>query len=97
MENTNDSHFLKVPFEALPSPDKDIIGRAVEEFQDKCLLSYSKNHDNKVFQKFSLPRVLLHGLTDTKDEDDRWFFTEAVHQSINDALKSHNTIFLNTF
>ena len=46
---TDDSHFLKVPFEDLPGPDKDIIDRAIEEFQDKCLLSYSKNRDNKVF------------------------------------------------
>jgi len=46
---TDDSHFFKVPFEDLPRPDKDIIDRAIEEFQGKCMLSYSKNRDNKVF------------------------------------------------
>ena len=41
--------------------------------------------------------MLLHGQTDSKDEDDKRFFAEAVHRSINDALKNHNTFFLNTF
>ena len=48
MVNIDDNHFLKVPYEDLPSLDKDIIDKAIEEFRDKCLLSYSKNRDNKV-------------------------------------------------
>ena len=29
-----------VPYENLPDEDKDVIGKAIEEFQKTCLLSY---------------------------------------------------------
>jgi len=44
----NNKDILMVPYEDLPNEDKDIIGKAIEEFQSKCLLSYTKTHDNKV-------------------------------------------------
>jgi len=44
----NNKDILIVPYEDLPNEDKDIIGKAIEEFQSKCLLSYTKTHDNKV-------------------------------------------------
>ena len=37
-----------VPYEDLPDEDKDVIGKAIEEFKNKCLLSYTKTRDNKV-------------------------------------------------
>ena len=59
-----------VPYEDLPNEDKDVISKAIEEFQNKCLLSYTKTHDNKV-QKNPLPRVLMHGPLDIDEADDR--------------------------
>jgi hypothetical protein len=47
---------LMVPYEDLPNEDKDIISKAIEEFQNKCLLLYAKTRDNK----YPLPRVLMH-------------------------------------
>ena len=44
----NNKDILMVPYEDLPAEDKDVIGKAIEEFQNKCLLSYTKTHDNKV-------------------------------------------------
>ena len=44
----NNKDILMVPYEDLPDEDKDVIGKAIEEFQNKCLLSYTKTHDNKV-------------------------------------------------
>ena len=58
--------------------DKDDIGKAIEEFWDKCLLSYTKTRDNTIVQKLPLPRVLLHGQTDTVEAEDRHFFMETV-------------------
>ena len=55
----NNRDILIVPYEDLPDEDKDYISKAIEEFQNKCLLSYTKTHDNKVVQKFPLPRVLI--------------------------------------
>ena len=50
-----------VLYEDLPNEDKDVIGKAIEEFQNKCLLSYTKTRDNKVIHKYPLPRVLMRG------------------------------------
>ena len=86
-----------VPYEDLPDEDKDVISKAIEEFQNKCLLSYTKTHDNKVVQKYPLPRVLMHGQSDIDEADDRRFFVDAVNKSIHDAMLNHNTTFLNTF
>ena len=61
MATYNNNGILMVPYEDLPTKDKDVISKAIEEFQNKCLLSYTKTHDNKVVQKYPLPRVLMHG------------------------------------
>ena len=71
-----------VPYEDLPDGDKDVINKSIEEFQNKCLLSYTKTRDNTIIQKYPLPRVLLHGQTDADEAEDRRFFTEAVNKSI---------------
>ena len=86
-----------VPYEDLPDEDKDVIGKAIEEFQNKCLLSYTKTRDNKVVQKYPLPRVLMHGQSDTDEADDSHFIVESINKSIHDAMLNHNTAFLNIF
>ena len=75
-----------VPYVDLPDEDKDVIGKAIEKFQNKCLLSYTKIRDNKVVQKYPLPRVLMHGQSDTDKADDSHFFVEAINKSIHDAM-----------
>ena len=86
-----------VPCEDLPDEDKDVIDKAIEEFQNKYLLSYTKTRDNKVVQKYPLPRVLMHGQSDIDEADDRRFFVDVVNKSVHDAMLNHNTAFLNTF
>ena len=44
----NNNDILMVPYEDLPDRDKDVISKAIEEFQNKCLLSYTKIHDNTI-------------------------------------------------
>ena len=61
------------------------------------MLSYTKTHDNKVVQKYPLPRVLIHGQSDTDEADDRCFFVDAVNKYVHDTMLNHNTTFLNTF
>ena len=85
-----------VPYEDLPDGDKDIISKAIEEFQNKYLLSYTKTHDNKVVQKYTLPKVLMHRQLDVDEADDRRFFVDAVNKSVHDAILNYNTVFLNT-
>ena len=69
----NNNDILMLHYEDLPDGDKGIISKAIEEFQNKCLLSYTKTHDNTIVQKFPLPRVLLHGQTDITEAEDRHF------------------------
>ena len=68
-----------------------------KNFQKKCLLSYTKTRDSTIIQKFPLPRVLLHGQTDTVEAEERHFFTEAIDKSVRDALSSHNEAFVDAF
>ena len=93
----NNNDILMVPYEDLPDGDKGIISKAIEEFQNKCLLSYTKTRDNTIVQKFPLPRVLLHGQTNTNEVQDRRFFKEVVDKSIRDAMSSHNEAFVDVF
>ena len=86
-----------VHYEDLPNGDKDVISKAIEEFQNKCVLSYTKTCDNIIIQKYPLPRVLLNGQTDADEAEDSRFFTEAINKSVRDAISSHNEAFLDTF
>ena len=93
----NNDNILMVHYEDLPDEDKDTINKATEEFQKKCLLSYTKTRDSTIIQKFPLPRVLLHGQTDTVEAEDRRFFTETIDKSVRDAISSRNEAFVDAF
>ena len=60
-------------------------------------MSYTKTSENKVVQKYPLPRVLLYGQTDADEAEDRRFFVETINKSVHDAILNHNIVFLNTF
>jgi hypothetical protein len=93
----NNNGILMLHYEDLPDEDKGIISKAIEEFQNKCLLSYTKIRDNTIVQKFPLPRVLLHGQIDTTEAEDRRFFKKVVDKSVRDAISSHNETFVDVF
>ena len=61
------------------------------------MLSYTKTRDNTIVQKFPLPRVLLHGQTDTTEDEDMRFFKEVIDRSVRDAISSHNEAFVDIF
>ena len=67
------------------------------KLQKKCLLSYTKTRDSTIIQKFPLPRVLLHGQTDTVEAEETRFFMETIDKSIRDALSSRNEAFIDAF
>ena len=93
----NNNDILMVHYEDLLGGDRDVIGKAIEEFQNKYLLSYTKTRDSTIVQKYPLPRVLLHGQTEVDETEDRRFFTEAINKSVHDAISNHNEVFMNTF
>jgi hypothetical protein len=53
----NNKDILMVPYEDLPDEDKDVINKAMVEFQNKYMMLYIKSCDNKIIQKYPLPRV----------------------------------------
>ena len=61
------------------------------------MLSYTKTRDNTIVYKFPIPRVLLHGQTDTAKAKDKHFFMKVVDKSVCDVISSHNEAFLDTF
>ena len=44
----NNDDILMVHYEDLPDGDKDVISKAIEEFQNKCLLSYTKTRVDRI-------------------------------------------------
>ena len=48
----NNDDILMLHYEDLPDGDKGIISKATEEFQNKCLLSYTKTRDNTLVRNF---------------------------------------------
>jgi hypothetical protein len=85
-----------VTLEDLSDEDRQTITQATVEFRDKCLLSFGKVRD-KVVLKSPLPKVLIHGQSDTDQADERRFHIDTVHKVVHEALTNHNTAFLNTF
>jgi hypothetical protein len=61
MSDNSSRSILDVTLEELPEDWRNTINTTTKQFQDKCLLSYAKDHKGKVYQKTYLPRVLLNG------------------------------------
>ena len=54
-----------------------------------CKLLKTTHYNGSIFvHKFSLPRVLLHGQTDTTEAEDRRFFMKVVDKSVRDTISS---------
>jgi hypothetical protein len=56
MENEN---MLNVTLDDLSDQLKDVVVTAINQYQEKCLLSFSKNRDKEVFQKTLFLRVIM--------------------------------------
>ena len=90
--NMDSEAILKVNLEDLPDDQKALIKQAIEEFREKCLLSYSRMSDF-VIHKTLLPSVLLHG----KSEDvEARTNARLVHKTVHKAFTNHNKVLANT-
>jgi hypothetical protein len=83
---------LKVNLEDLLDDQKTLIEQAIEEFREKCLLSYSRTC-NSVIQKTPLPSILLHG--QSEDIEARTT-AHLVHKTIYEAFINHKKVLVNT-
>ena len=52
---------LNVALDELPDQLKELVVTAVSQYQEKCLLSFTRTRDKKVYEKTLFPRVILEG------------------------------------
>jgi hypothetical protein len=70
---------------------------AIDQFQHKCLMSFSKNRSGVPYLKSDMPRVLLPGEPDTTSAEEKKEVMNAVQQTMENIMAKHNTAFLNMF
>ena len=86
---------LNVNLDELPDPLKELLTTAVNQYQEKCLLSFSKNRDKKVIQKTLFRRVILEGEHDPSVQIQYNAMYETISKTMATTLANHNEMFLN--
>jgi hypothetical protein len=88
---------LDVTFNELTLEQQLLLKEAIEQFQQKCLLSFSKNRSGVPFLKSEMPRVLMLGETDTTAAAEKQKVFGLIQQTMEDIMARHNTVFLSIF
>jgi hypothetical protein len=70
---------------------------AIDQFQQKCLMSFDKNRSGVLYLKSDMPRVLLPGEPDTMSAQEKQEALNAFRQTIESVMVKHHTAFLNMF
>jgi hypothetical protein len=70
---------------------------AIDQFQQKCLMSFSKNRSGVPYLKSEMPRVLLPGEPDTTSFQEKEEALDAFWETIEAVMGRHHTTFLNMF
>jgi hypothetical protein len=69
----------------------------IDQFQQKCLMSFAKNRSGVPYLKSDMPRVLLPGEPDTTSVEEKQKVMNAVQQTMENIMAKHHTAFLNMF
>jgi hypothetical protein len=88
---------LHVTFNELSSEQQLLLKEAVEQFQQKCLMSFSKNRSRVPFPKSDMSRVMMPGETDATTAAEKQEAFGMIQQAMEDIMARHNTAFLNSF
>jgi hypothetical protein len=88
---------LDVTLNELSSEHQLVLKEAMEQFQQKCLLSFSKNRSGVPFLRTYMPRVLMPGETDATTAVEKQEAFAMVRQAMEEIMTRHNTAFLNSF
>jgi hypothetical protein len=88
---------LDVTLNELSSEHQLILKEAVEQFQQKCLMSFSKNRSGVPFLRTDMPRVLMPGETDATTTAEKQEAFAMIRQAMEEIMARHNTAFLNSF
>jgi hypothetical protein len=80
------------------SPEQQIqLKDAIDQFQQKCLMSFGKNRSGVPYLKSDMPRVLLPGEPDTTSAEEKQEAMNAVRQTMENIMAKHHTTFLTMF
>jgi hypothetical protein len=88
---------MDVTLEELSTEQQLQLKEAIDQFQQKCLMSFSKNRSDVPFLKSDMPRVLLPGEPNTTIAKEKQEVFGMVQKALEDIMARHNTAFLNSF
>jgi hypothetical protein len=70
---------------------------AIDQFQQKCLMSFGKNRSGLPYLKSDMPRVLLPGEPDSMATQEKQEVLNAFRETMDNVMVKHHTAFLNMF
>jgi hypothetical protein len=80
------------------SPEQRIqLKDTIDQFQQKCLMSFGKNRSGVPYLKSDMPRVLLPGELDTTTAEEKQEAMNAFQQTMESIMVKHHTAFLTMF
>jgi hypothetical protein len=85
---------MDVNLEDLSPEQRQQLQDVVEQFQQKCLLSFKKNRSGAPYLKNEMPRVLLPGESDTTSQQEKEECMRVFQESADYMLSKHNKAFL---
>jgi hypothetical protein len=88
---------MDVTFNELSSEQQLQLKEAIDQFQRKCLMSFSKNRSGVPFLKSETPRVLIPRETNVIVTAEKQEVFGMIQQTMEDIMARHNTAFLNSF
>jgi hypothetical protein len=88
---------MDVTFDELTPEQRVQMKDAIEQFQQKCLMSFGKNRSGVPYLRSDMPRVLLPGEPDTTTAEEKKETIDAFQQVMESIMVKHHTAFLNMF
>jgi hypothetical protein len=91
------SDILDVAIENLSPEQLQQRKDAMDQFQQKCLMSFKKNRSGVPYLKNEMPRVLLSGETDATTLQEKEECMQAFRDTAEDIMGKHHRAFLGVF
>jgi hypothetical protein len=80
------------------SPEQQVqLKDAIDQFQQKCLMSFGKNRSGVLDLKSDMPKVLLPGEPDSTAAEEKQEVLNAFRETMDNVMIKHHTAFLNMF
>jgi hypothetical protein len=90
-------HDMDVSINHLSSEQQAQLKDVIDQFQQKCLMSFAKNRSGPPYLKTEMPRVLLPGEPDTTAAQEKQEVLNAFWETIDNVMAKHHTAFLHMF